>query len=136
MDENPLLSMDTLRERMEQDENNFSIMYGVILGLAAFIVCFSFINLINTLIMNILTRRQELAMMQSIGMSSRQLAVMLHSEGIILAIGNIFITLVLGTSLGYLLIQAMRDIGTEYFHYHFPVWYLLGYALIICFCLW
>lgn len=131
VDENPLLSMDTLRERMEQDENSFSIMYGVILGLAAFIVCFSFINLINTLIMNILTRRQELAMMQSIGMSSRQLAVMLHSEGIILAIGNIFITLVLGTSLGYLLIQAMRDIGTEYFHYHFPGRYLLGYALII-----
>ena len=48
--ENSLLSMDTLRERMEQDENNFSIMYGVILGLAAFIICFSFINLINTLI--------------------------------------------------------------------------------------
>lgn len=129
--ENSLLSMDTLRERMEQDENNFSIMYGVILGLAAFIICFSFINLINTLIMNILTRRQELAMMESIGMSSRQLDVMLQGEGIILAVGNIFITLLLGTSLGYLLIQAMRDIGTEYVHYHFPGWYLLGYTLII-----
>lgn len=129
--ENSLLTMDTLRERMEEDKNSFSVIYGVIMGLAAFIICFSFINLINTLIMNILTRKQELAMMESIGMSGRQLTVMLQGEGIILAVGNIFITLLLGTTLGYLLIQAMRDIGTEYFHYHFPVWYLLGYTLVI-----
>ena len=43
------------------------------------------------------TRKQEFAMLQSIGMSEKQLYQMVQSEGILLAGGNVLLTLVGGT---------------------------------------
>lgn len=46
---------------------------------------FSMINLVNTLITNILSKKQELAMLESIGMSRRQIRQMVLGEGMLLA---------------------------------------------------
>ena len=47
-----------------------------------FIGVFGIINLLNTLITNILTRKRELGVLQAVGLSSKQLSKMLLIEGL------------------------------------------------------
>lgn len=131
VDKNPLLAMDSLEEKMIETEKQFSLLFSVILGLAAFIIAFSLINLVNTLITNIVTRKQEFAMLESIGMSEKQLNRMIQGEGFLLAAGNSVITLLGGIAAGKVLVWVYDYFGGHYIHYHFPIWYFLGYAVFL-----
>lgn len=131
IDDKPLLTLDTLRERQEIDEGSFTLIFGMILGLSLFIIGFSMINLVNTLITNVVTKKQEFAMLQSIGMTNKQLTKMIQVEGLILSFGNLLITLIFGTPLSYLLIYILRYVDADYMHFHFPIWYFLGYVFLI-----
>lgn len=131
VDENPLLNMSTLKDRMELDEENFSMIFAMILGLSLFIIGFSIINLVNTLITNVVTRKQEFAMLQSIGMTSRQLTQMIQAEGLMLSFGNGLITLIFGSLFGYEMIRLLQHFSADYMHYTFPFWYFLCYIAFI-----
>lgn len=123
------IAMDTLQERMDADELTYTRLSGMLLGICCFIIAFSLINLVNTLITNIVTRKQEFAVLQSIGMTERQLSRMIQYEGFLLAAVNLAFTLVLGTGAGALIIKVMDNIGVDYMHFKFPLWYFLGYAV-------
>ena len=128
VEENPLLAMETKSRRKETKwKNNSTCCMERCFGLSAFIILFSLLNLLNTLITNMVTRKQEFAMLQSIGMSEKQLYQMVQSEGILLAGGNVLLTLVGGTLGGIGMIEIMRHFEAEYMHYHFPLWYFLVY---------
>ena len=127
----PWLSMGTLRENMLEAENQFVTLYSVMIGLSIFIIGFALINLLNTLITNILTRDHEFAMLQSVGMTRAQLAKMLRIEGVMLAGGNLAITLTAGTAAGWILIEILRHFGADYMHFTFPIWFFLAYAVFI-----
>ncbi|GKH30867.1 ABC transporter permease [Muricomes sp. OA1] len=129
MDENPMLTMGTLREMLEESEKSFSILFSVMLGLSLFIVAFSILNMINTLITNILTRKHEFAMMQSVGMTTKQLSRMIQMEGLMLTAGNLVITLVFGTAAGYGMVKIFEYFGIDYMSFRFPGWLFLGYAV-------
>lgn len=131
LEEHPSLRMYTLRERKLEDEKSFALVYIIILGLSGFIIGFSMLNLINTLITNVVTRKQEFAMLESVGMSRKQLNRMVILEGLILSGGNAVITLVIGSLAGFAGIQFMREIAATYMHYHFPVWFYLGYLAVL-----
>lgn len=126
----PTLRLYTLSESIASSEKTFKILYVMVFGIAAFIIGFSIINLINTLISNILSRKQEFAMLRSIGMGDRQLSEMICGEGLILAVRNIIITLIFGSVFGYVLIAFFRENGANYMKYHFPWIYLAGYAVL------
>lgn len=70
-------------------------------------------------------------MLRSIGMSARQLSQMIIGEGVMLVVRNIIVTSIFGTAAGYALICAMKNLGATYLHWHFPIWYLLGYAVLV-----
>ena len=131
MEDYPYLSLGTLREEMLQVESMFNLLFSVLVGLSVFIIGFALINLLNTLITNILTRDHEFAMLQSVGMTRKQLSRMLRMEALILAGGNLLITLVIGTSAGYAMIGILRYFGAEYMHFVFPGWFFVGYAVFI-----
>ena len=131
LSEEPDLVMYTLRERKLEDEKSFTLLYTIILGLSIFIIGFSMLNLVNTLITNVVTRKQEFAMLQSVGMSRRQLNRMVCLEGLLLSAGNAVITLIFGTICGYAGVQLMRELAATYMHYKFPVWFYLGYLAVL-----
>lgn len=131
IDENPLLSLYTLRERKETDKANFDQMYAIILGLSVFVISFSLLNLINTLITNIVTRKQEFAALQSMGMTKKQMNRMIQMEGVILAMGNAVLTLILGTIGGIGMLALLQYVGANYMNYTFPIWFFLGYVAVI-----
>lgn len=131
IDLNPLLTMKTLMEEQEIDESSFTIVFGMILGLSIFIIGFSLINLVNTLITSVVTRKQEFALLQSIGMSNAQLKKMIQAEGLSLSISNLLITLIIGTPASFAGIELLRYFNADYMHYKFPIWFFLGYVILI-----
>jgi len=131
IEENPTLSFGTLSEEMEADESSYLSLQYMIYGLSAFLMGFALINLVNTLVSSVMSRKREFAMLRSIGMSARQLSRMIIGEGLMLAVRNIIATFVFGTAAGYALICAMKNLGANYLHWHFPGGYLLGYAALV-----
>lgn len=94
-----------------------------------------FMNMANTVITGIVTRRKELGMLQAIGMTGKQLNFMLQMEGILFTAGTSVIALTFGNVLGYLAFlkcKAGHVIGISVYHIPFPE--LLGMVLIL-FCL-
>lgn len=129
--ESPLLAMTTLQDRINMDSSFFDGMYRTVLGLCFFIIVFSIINLLNTLVSSIVSRRKEFAMLQSIGMGDRQLSCMIQYEGLLIAIINLMGTLVVGGFLGYGFVRLIRSIASGYLVYTFPILPFTGYALLI-----
>lgn len=131
LDQNPKLSVETLREAEERTADTVNQTLMVILAITLFITLFSMLNLINTLITNFLSQKTELAMLQSIGMTGSQLSKMVIGEGLVLAAGNILISLIFGSLLGYGVCSIMKAAGASYMIYQFPVLFALLYIAVV-----
>lgn len=96
------------------------------------IAVIGFMNLINTMITSIVTRKKEIGILQALGLSNRQLVHMLAGEGIIFTAGTLFISVTLGNLFGYLLFLYAKD---EHFmslsRYHYPLWETIGLTLVL-----
>lgn len=83
------------------------------------------LNFINSILTGILTRRKEFAMLQSIGMTSRQLKSMLVYEGLYYALGTGVISLLLSILSSSFIIKPFSSI-LWFTSYHFILWPVLA----------
>lgn len=96
------------------------------------IAVIGFINLINTMITSIVTRKKELGILQALGLSDRQLVHMLSGEGLVFTAGTLLISLTLGNAAGYLLFfWAKKEHFMSISRYHYPLWETVGLALVL-----
>ena len=130
IDGNSDLVMDTIEESITYYSRNQQLTFGALLIVASIVVCFSFINLVNTTITNFLSRRQEIGMLQAIGLSKKQLIKMLCYEGMLYSAFATLVTLLLGAGLGFLCVQAVKTMN-PYFYYSFPWLAILLYLAIL-----
>ena len=130
IDGNSDLVMDTIEESITYYSRNQQLPFGALLIVAIIVVCFSFINLVNTTITNFLSRRQEIGMLQAIGLSKKQLMKMLCYEGMLYSAFATLVTLLLGAGLGFLCVQAVKTMN-PYFDYSFPWLVILLYLAIL-----
>ena len=72
-----------------------------------------------------------MGMLQSIGLSKKQLIQMLSYEGLIYSVFATLVTLVLGTGLGFLSVQAVVKTMNPYFDYSFPWLVVLIYLAVL-----
>ena len=93
----------------------FIILGGVLCGIIGLVGILNFFNGIMT---GILSRRREFAMLQSIGMTGRQLKTMLIYEGLFYALATILFSSVLTALLGPLVGNMMEKMFWFY-EYHF-----------------
>ena len=70
----------------------------VFLGIIGLI---GFMNLANTMIINIITKKQEYGILQAVGMTNRQLNASLQLQGLIFTAGTVFVALLTGLPAGY-----------------------------------
>ena len=77
------------------------------------------------------SRRQEIGMLQAIGLSKKQLIKMLCYEGLMYSVFATLVTLVLGTGLGFLSVQVVVKTMNPYFYYSFPWLIVLIYLAIL-----
>ena len=130
IDKNSDLVMDTIEESVNYYNRNQQLVFGAFLIVAIIVVCFSLINLVNTTITNFLSRKQEIGMLQAIGLSKKQLIRMLCYEGMIYSLFAVLVTVSLGVGLGILCIQIMRSLN-PYFFYSFPWPVVLIYSAVL-----
>lgn len=129
--EKPELTLETLADRRVSYEESTNRMFGAISGLAIFIMMFSILSMMNTLITNIVTRKQELAMLESIGMAKGQIRKMLLSESLLLVLATVGVTLTVGTLCGYVLSTVIYNMGAFYMAFRFPAVFAAAYAGIL-----
>lgn len=125
------LGLETLAERRVAYSRNADQMFGAISGLAVFIMMFSILSMMNTLITNIVTRRQELAMLESIGMGKGQIRKMLLGESLLLVLAAVGVTMTVGTLCGYVLCGMLYRGGAFYMAFRFPTGLALAYGGVL-----
>ena len=131
IDGNSDVVMENIKESITYYSGLQQRSFGVLLIVAVIVVCFSLINLVNTTITNFLSRRQEIGMLQAIGLSKKQLIRMLCYEGLIYSVFATLVTLVLGSGLGFLSVQIVVKTMNPYFYYSFPWLIVLIYLAIL-----
>lgn len=111
----------TKEDLRKEFDNMVTVIAMVGISLAVVIALIGVLNFINAIITGIISRRRELAMLQSIGMTDEQLQKTLVCEGTAyIAIAGI-ISLVVGCVLSYLITNALNHM-ILFFAYRFQIW--------------
>lgn len=127
-------SKKTVREDFEGFRNMFMIVGGVLSFVVAMV---GILNFFNAILTGILNRRREFAMLQSVGMTGRQLKQMLVYEGIFYAAGAVVISLFMSFALVPMAGKVMENMWW-FFSFRFtlmpmlfivPVFFVLGTVL-------
>lgn len=112
------ISRETLAAEFTQTQRNFTLI-GTILS--SILAAIGILNFINVIVTGILTRQKELAMLNAIGMSGKQMKRMLIWESVTYIGGAIALTVTVGNLLGWLICQAEIVKNQWAFIYHFTV---------------
>ena len=119
---------------------SFTRMYLICGSALSFIVgLVGILNFLNAVLTSIMTRQREFALLQSVGMSGRQLKTMLITEGILLSLSAVIVSLIAALATIPLVSSALGN-TFPFFVYHFtllplivvtPAFILLGILLPI-----
>lgn len=111
--------------KIEQAENvkaaqghMMEIGFGIVLILGIIGV----MNYINTSVGNMQSRQKEISIMESVGMTERQVKKMLVWEGIFYTGGVLFLTLTVGIGITYAIYQTMNYMGAKFWFPALPLW--------------
>lgn len=88
-------------------------------NIKVFLFVFSMVNLVNTLMTNLLARQQELGILQSVGMTGKQVSRMLIAECLWYAGVTVFLSVGIGGILGWIfdyVIECQQQINTAGHH--------------------
>lgn len=114
-------SLDSMMSMMKIMGYSFLLLIGMI----------TFMNMANTMILNVITRKRELGVLQAVGMTNKQLNKMLRNEGLLFTMGSVVISLAVGIPAGYGLFLYGKKAGLTGFDvYHFP-----GVEILIMICI-
>ena len=107
-------SFDSLTSLIITIGGALSIIIGII-GIA---------NFVNSVLTSVITRKKEFAMLQSIGMTGKQLKRMLSFEGLYYAVGTIISSVILGVLSSVVIVRGISS-GIWFFTYRFVMWPML-----------
>lgn len=121
---NPDLNYESTKVFVEEFKS-FRSMFALLGGtLAGIIAVIAVLNVFNAILTGITSRRRELAMLQSIGMTSKQLRTMLVVEGLLYTLGAVALAAVLVLALSPLAGEAVSGLFF-WFSYRPTYWPLL-----------
>ena len=126
------IKMDTYHAQLQSAEYASRMMklgcylFMTIVGLIGFM------NLANTMIINIITKKQEYGVLQAVGMTNKQLNLSLQIQGLIFTVGTICVALAAGLPLGYALFSYAKHNGIFGMNvYHVPLIPILVMILLV-----
>lgn len=91
-------SKKSIAAEYENTKNSFKSVGLILSLLVAFI---GVMNFINTVVTSIMSRRREIAMLQSIGMTNKQMRLLLICEGFVYTVLTAIFALLVGSVIGY-----------------------------------
>jgi putative ABC transport system permease protein len=120
----PIMNYDSKATMMSEFSGLRSSVV-VIGGALSFIIgLVGILNFINSILTSILTRRKEFAMLQSIGMTRRQLRQMLCFEGLYYCVGTGIISILFGIAFSLMVVKSFCNL-LWFFSFHFILWPIL-----------
>ena len=115
------VSRSTLMEAFSRNQRMFGVVGG---ALSAILALIGILNFTNAIITSVDSRRRELAVLQSIGMTGGQMKKMLRGEGLLYMAATLAVALTFGSGIAYVLVKLLtRELW--YFTWHFSAMPLL-----------
>ena len=105
------IKMDTYHAQLQSAEFASSMMKLGCYLFMAIVGLIGFMNMANTMIMNITTKKQEYGILQAVGMTNKQLNLCLQLQGLMFTVGTICVALIIGLPLGYALFSYQKLIS-------------------------
>ncbi|HBF4425935.1 TPA: ABC transporter permease [Clostridioides difficile] len=127
---NGFLETDFIDSRIESNKATISFIKIMGYTLTGIIGVIGFMNLVNTMITSIVTRKKELGMLQAIGLTNKQLVKMLNSEAMYYTSGMMIGSILFGGILGYIAVIFLKKTGLSYTTYSLPIVPIL--LMIVC----
>ena len=121
-------SWDSKIEQAENVKAAQGYMMEIGFGIVLILGIIGVMNYINTSVGNMQSRQKEISIMESVGMTERQVKKMLVWEGIFYTGGVLFLTLTVGIGITYAIYQTMNYMGAKFW---FPALPFLGATLIL-----
>jgi putative ABC transport system permease protein len=90
--------------------DTFVLIIYALLGLALVIAV---LGIVNTLALSVIERTREVGLLRAIGVTRRQLRLMITLESIVIAVLGAVLGVILGTGFGVAMMYAVRDEGLE-----------------------
>ncbi|WP_125153267.1 ABC transporter permease [Clostridium rectalis] len=107
-------------EVREDLQKQFKSMNIICYGVVSIIALIGVLNLINTRITSIMTRKNEMGMIEAIGASNKDISKMLQLEGFYYSFISIIVAVIFGLGLGSLCFRFINKTAT-YMIYKFPL---------------
>ena len=101
-------------------------------GISAVLILIGLINFINVMLTGVYTRKGELSVMESVGMTKKQVKNMLVYEGMYYGLITIALILTLGNVIVYMVADLASSIA-DYATFHYPVILMFVIAAVIMF---
>ncbi|MEQ8156351.1 MAG: ABC transporter permease [Clostridiaceae bacterium] len=116
------VELETYQDALKTSQFDTRIMKMASYTFLAILGIIGFMNMANTMIVSIITRKQELGILQAIGMTNQQLNCMLQMEGLVFTMGTVLVAMAAGIPTGYELFSYGKSKSwTGLNIYHFPL---------------
>lgn len=102
------------------------------MGIVLILALIGIMNYMNTFVVNVQSRMMELSVMESIGMTEKQLLGMLVREGLLYVGGAWMLTLTAGMRATYVIYQSMNYRGIAFSVPVIPLLFAVGISVLIC----
>lgn len=119
--------LNDVKEEIESVKKANLVLKIFLYGFICIVTLISSLNIINTINTNLMLRKGEIASLQAIGMSNRQVKKMVYLEGILYGIISAFIGSILGTALSYLMYKIICK--RVAFSWQIP-WKFIGISIV------
>ena len=130
-DNEKFIKLSSLEDTIKANKRSIAVTQTLGYSLVIIIGVIGFMNLVNTMITSIISRKRELSILQAIGLTNKQLIQMLNLEGIFYVAGTLIMSLTLGNIVGYIAFIIFKNTGASYAIYSYP----LSQPLIMIFIL-
>lgn len=119
-------------EAMEKVKDAQGNMMEVGMGIVLILALIGILNYVNTVMGNIQNRQVELAVLESLGMTERQINRMVVTEGIIIAGSSLVVTAVAGGGVTYWIYQSMNYRGIAFSVPMLPIAGMIACVFAVC----
>lgn len=125
-------SYESKIEELEYIEKAQGNMMEIGIGIALILALIGIMNYINTVIGNVQNRQVELSILESVGMTDKQINLMLIIEGLVFATSSLFLTATIGLGITYIIYQSMNYRGIDFAVPLIPVLVMVVFIVFIC----
>ncbi|MGN1270174.1 MAG: ABC transporter permease [Clostridia bacterium] len=109
------ISINNMNENVKMQENLFTLVAIFLYGFIIVISLIGVTNIFNTITTNMQLRKQEFAMLKSVGMTKKEFSRMIRLESIFMGLKSLIFGLPIGIALSYLIYHFLaKDSGIAY----------------------